>query len=196
MDGLTWALLAAAVVALVVLVLAVRKSRRAGVERARHEAAQLRESALDSEWEARERAAHAAQAEAEARRVRAEADERAARAESAEVQAQRLARERDEANAAHEQRLREADRLDPDVPTDRDGNRLTPDGSGHDDQADHAGHRPAVPDARGPSYDERHRAHWQDGRPDAAPEEPADTAPDARQWIEQRHPRRPEDRES
>lgn len=124
MDGLTWALVAAVLVVLILVVLAVRKSRHASTVRAREEAAELREKAREQEWEVREREAKASQADAEARRIRAEADSRAAEAESAEVNAQRLAQSRDEAASAHEEQLRAADLRDPDVRTDREGRRL------------------------------------------------------------------------
>ena len=78
--------------------------------------------------ELREKEAATAASEAEARRVRAEADQRAAEAQQLEVQAQRAGKARDAAAATTEEQLRRADALDPEVATDKEGNRLDEDG--------------------------------------------------------------------
>jgi hypothetical protein len=112
------------------VVVGVLLSRSRQQESRRAEAAELRNPTADHQMELREKEAAAAASEAEARRVRAEADQRAAQAQHLEVQAQRASLDRDSAAETNAEQLRRADALDPDVRTDKEGNRLDRDGDG------------------------------------------------------------------
>ena len=72
----------------------------------------------------RAREAAAAESEAAARRAQAEADEQAAKAEQLRVEAEQRAEHAGASRGDYEERMREADRIDPDVETDKHGNRL------------------------------------------------------------------------
>jgi hypothetical protein len=125
MDAWVWILLLLIVIGVIVGVMITRSRQR---ESRRLEAAELRDPTADHQMELREKEAAAAASEAEARRVKAEADQRAAEAQQLEITAQRASAERDRAAAASAEQLRRADALDPDVRTDKDGNRLAEDG--------------------------------------------------------------------
>ena len=90
----------------------------------RQEAQSIREESVEQEREMRAREAAAAESEAAARRAQAEADEQAAKAEQLRVEAEQRAEHAGAARGDYEERMREADRIDPDVETDKHGNRL------------------------------------------------------------------------
>ena len=108
-DTWVWIVIAVVVVLAVVALLAAAANKKK-VERRRAEAEQIRSDAhthsagvMDAERQAREAEQNAARARAEAER--------------AEQQAAEAARARDMEHATHEDRIREADRIDPDVDT-------------------------------------------------------------------------------
>lgn len=128
MNATGWIVLIVVVVVVVVaiVIVALTAGRRRKVEADRRKAAELREDAARADLAARER---------EAKSARAAAD-----AKQAEVEAERLRREaeeRDRAAAAardeQQQKLSRADEVDPDVRTDRHGNRVENDRDGVDD---------------------------------------------------------------
>lgn len=130
MDSKTWWIIIAILILIVILVLIAmwQGKRRAAAKRA--EAQELRGRAKGNEEtvaEARQRAAAASDA---AERARSEADAQVEKAKALETEAEHqkaaaAAVERDQAET-----LRRADRLDPDTPTDRHGNRVEGSGSG------------------------------------------------------------------
>lgn len=138
MDGIQWLWVALAILVVVVVIgLVARSASAKKKERNRADAEALRTRAQSHEHDLRDREAQAAVADAEARRARAEAeaqaaeaDRRAAEADRLEVQAARSGEHRDDLHRRHQEQLREADRLDPDVRTDKEGRRL--DGDHHD----------------------------------------------------------------
>jgi hypothetical protein len=103
----------------VATVLAVVWYRRSGArrleDRRRREAQELRQRAEVERIEVQEREAEAARIDAQARMAKAEADARAAEAARLEVEARDRAEELNEPRAAVHDRLRRADRIDPDV---------------------------------------------------------------------------------
>ncbi|MBM6544593.1 hypothetical protein JNO54_00325 [Janibacter sp. YIM B02568] len=127
-----WILIALAVIAvLVVIALVVSSSRKRQVEANRQEATELRERAADRELDLREQQAASAETAAQAEAARADADLKAAEAERQRVEAERLqaeARDADDRRSvledSHREDLRRADEIDPDVRTDKDGNRI------------------------------------------------------------------------
>lgn len=145
MDGnLMWIVIGAVVLVLIIIVVVV-VSRGKGAERNRDRASELRSRAaqdeqlittrqdraveLEREAEAAHQKAMGETDRAEALRVQAgEADEMAARAadeaEILEGEASHSRESLDEALEEHNETLREADRRDPDVNTDRHGNRI------------------------------------------------------------------------
>lgn len=90
----------------------------------RQEAAALREDIHSDEGSLLHKEEAAAEAEREAKKARAEADEKAARAEKLEMEARGRSEDAQESRSDHDRRVREADRLDPDIKTDKQGNRL------------------------------------------------------------------------
>lgn len=131
MDDSNWIwIVVGLLVLLAILAFAISSARKRRDDKRRVEAGRIREEATHHERDLREREAEADEAEARARRARAEADERDAAARRLEVAAERRSDDRDHLRDEHDERLRRADALDPDVPTDRDGRRL--DGNGRD----------------------------------------------------------------
>ena len=135
-----------AVVVIVVLLLAavlLRSTQRRKQEVARERAGEIRSEVRTSATEHREQEALAREREAEAERAQAQADR-------LEAQAQQERTAVDQTRAQHEDRLREADRLDPDVDhrsddyspttpgTDRPGERRVGE---HHRPVDEPGHR-------------------------------------------------------
>jgi ribonuclease E len=119
MNTTGWIVLIVVVVVIVVAIIIVASTvgRRRKQEADRRRAGELREAAARDELAAREREANSARA--------------AADAQQAEVEAERLRREADEreraaaeARAEQEKKLQHADSVDPDVHTDRHGNRV------------------------------------------------------------------------
>ena len=105
-------------------------------EVARQRAGELRSEAATSAVAKQEQEARAREAEAEAERARAQADKLDARAQSERTSY-------DQTRAAQEDRLREADRLDPDVdhrdPNYTPGAGATPGEHGEHTQGEHTG---------------------------------------------------------
>ena len=109
MDTWVWIVIAVVVVLAVVALLAAAANKKKA-ERRRVEAEQIRTDAHAQSTGVIEAERQAREAEREAARARAEA-------ERAEQQAAEAARARDMEHATHEDRIREADRIDPDVDT-------------------------------------------------------------------------------
>lgn len=131
MNAIGWIVLIVVIVVIVVGIVIVvsMMGRRGKVEADRQRAAELREAASRDELAARER---------EAKSARAAAD-----AKQAEVDAERLRREADERERAaaaardeQQDKLSRADDVDPDVETDRHGNRVVADGAVDDTRRD------------------------------------------------------------
>ena len=137
-----WIILAAAVILIGVIALVV--VRMSGGDAKRHKAEQIRAEAAEHEREVRLREAEADKADAAARkataaadqqaaqatRLAAEADEQAARARQLAEEARVRGEEAHGVRSEHAERLREADRIDPDVATDKDGVRTDGHASG------------------------------------------------------------------
>lgn len=147
-----WIALAILVLLIIVVVIA-RSASKKKRERAREDAEILRTKAHEHDRDLRERAARAEEADAVARRARAEADAKAAEAERLQIEAEKRGEVRDELLTRRDEQLREADRLDPDVRTDKHGRRLDDGRSVADDRAEwdrnshqhgHAGAAPAA----------------------------------------------------
>lgn len=156
MDNAVWMWVAiAAAVVIVIIVVAVIMSRGKGEVRNRERATELREKAsqdealldsrqertkhLESQAEAARQRAMTESDRADSLRVQAgESDELAARAaDKAEILDDEATHSResfDEAVAERDEALREADRRDPDVHTDRHGNRIAEDVPVKDDR--------------------------------------------------------------
>lgn len=118
-STLTWIVVAAAVVLLLILLFVVLRGRRGKVEEARRaEAAELRQKAEADRLEVHRREAEAAKVDAEARMAQAEADARAADAARLQAEAHERTTQVTGDRAEVDDRLRRADALDPDVPTD------------------------------------------------------------------------------
>lgn len=129
-------LIIAAVVLVAIVAFFVMRGRGASAKR--DQAERIREEEAQREQDLRRREAEAAEADAAARRAAAEADEQSAHAAKLSAEAdEQAARARQMADDArvrateaegvrseHTERMREADRLDPDVPTDKEGNRI------------------------------------------------------------------------
>ncbi|MFE4469350.1 hypothetical protein ACFRFH_11080 [Leifsonia sp. NPDC056824] len=131
MNAIGWIVLIVVIVVIVVGIIIVVSTvgRRRKVEADRQRATELREAASRDELAARER---------EAKSARAAAD-----AKQAEVDAERLRREADERERAaaaardeQQDKLSRADDVDPDVETDRHGNRVVADGAVDDTRRD------------------------------------------------------------
>jgi hypothetical protein len=127
-STIVWIIVAVVVVAAIIAFVVSRSGARR-VEAQRAQAAEIREKAIDHDRRLRENEASATEADAKAQMARAEAQKReleaerlAAEADSRSEQADAVRRERDE-------HLRLADLRDPDVQTDKDGNRLDAGGS-------------------------------------------------------------------
>lgn len=128
MDKTWWIIIAIIVVILILILIAVWQGKRRTVAR-RGEAQQLRDRAKDNEGtvvESRHRAESAAE---QAERARAEAEAKQKQADLLEAEAQHEQKTAAAVERDHAETLREADRLDPDTPTDRHGNRVEGSGS-------------------------------------------------------------------
>lgn len=138
MNTTGWIILIVVVVIVVIaiVVVALTAGRRRKLEHDRQQAGELRAAAGSDDLAAREREAKAARAEADAKQAEVEAEQR--RREAAAHAA-----EAGEARSAVDDKLARADRLDPDVRTDRQGNRL--------DGPDEAAGRHAEPRIDGPA---------------------------------------------
>ncbi|MCW2868094.1 MAG: hypothetical protein JWR20_2282 [Marmoricola sp.] len=104
-----WLIIAVVVIAVLLLVaVVVRSAQHKKKQVARERAGELRSEVATSSTEHQEQEALAREREAEAERARAQADR-------LQAQADRERTAVDQTRAHHEDRLREADRLDPDV---------------------------------------------------------------------------------
>lgn len=108
MSDSIWPWIILAVIVIVVLALLATVMNQRNKERRRAQAAELRNEAAGQARGLHETELRARDAEAEAERKRVEA-------ERAEREAHEASRARAQEQAVHEDRLREADRLDPDV---------------------------------------------------------------------------------
>ncbi|MEO6018804.1 MAG: hypothetical protein ABIP45_00970 [Knoellia sp.] len=123
MDPIVWWIIGAVVLLLLIwLIVRSMGSRRAELHR--EEAAEIRTGAQEHDRDFRERQAQADEADAQARRAQAEADEANARARQLEAEAERRGESADEVRSVRDEHLQRADALDPDVETDKDGNRV------------------------------------------------------------------------
>ncbi|MEX1909712.1 hypothetical protein L6241_15620 [Janibacter sp. Y6] len=151
---MTWVLIGLAILAVLVIIgFVVSSAKKKQAESKRHEAARIRARAADQEIDLREQQAAAAHTQAQAQAARADAELKAAEAERQRVEAERLeGRAADEGDRhsvlqeARDEELRRADALDPDVRTDKHGNRVD-DGVAderHDGDRDGDGYRDGV----------------------------------------------------
>lgn len=163
-DTLIWIIVAAVVVIALVVIIALVVSN--GKKKANRERAQnMRVEAQQREDEVRREEARAAETEAAARKARAEADEKAARAERLEMDAQGTSQTAGHLRHEQVEQQRQADRLDPDVKTDRHGERLDDehvwDDRAHDDRTE-----------TGPLTDDRITGHDADAPDAPQPQQP------------------------
>ncbi|MBD5831146.1 hypothetical protein DXX98_09985, partial [Janibacter melonis] len=127
-----WVIIGLAILAVLVIIgFVVSSAKKKQAEAKRHEAARIRDRAADQEIDLREQQAAAAHTQAQAQAARADAELKAAEAERQRVEAERLeGRAADEGDRhsvlqeARDEELRRADALDPDVRTDKHGNRV------------------------------------------------------------------------
>lgn len=103
-------------VVLALVLLAIMMSGKRKLERQRAKAGDIRQDAAENERDLQRHQAEAAEQEALARQARAEADHKAAAAQKLELDAQERAETAAGKEAEQRDRLREADRVDPDVP--------------------------------------------------------------------------------
>ena len=123
MQPIYWWIIAVVVVLVIIwLVARAMSGRRA--EQHREQAAEIRTDAQQHDRDFRERQAKADEADAQARRAQAEADEANAKARQLQTEAERRGESAEEVRSERDDRLRHADSLDPDVETDKDGNRV------------------------------------------------------------------------
>lgn len=110
--------LAVLVVIVVVVAIAARGRRARQVEGQRDKARELREQAGADRIEVQRREADAAKVDAQARMAQAEADAKAADAAALQAEAVQRGEHASGSREEVEERLRQADRIDPDVPGD------------------------------------------------------------------------------
>lgn len=129
-SNMIWWIVGGLILLALIVFVTIRASAGKHAEAQREEAAAIRDDARDEERRVRERQARADLTDAEHRKAQAEADEAAARAEQIRVEHERNEDAYVEARDAHAAKMREADALDPEVRTDKEGFRV-----------DEAGHR-------------------------------------------------------
>ncbi|GAB3583753.1 hypothetical protein [Calidifontibacter terrae] len=142
MTGSIIAIIIAIIVVLAILALIAVLMSSKKKNQQREQAQQLRQGAAQYEPQLQNQQQAAAQAQQEADRHRAEADRAAAQAREAEQRAAATQQQTDGLRQDYEQQHREADRLDPDVKTDSEGNRV--DGSAPGDLSDSDQHTQAA----------------------------------------------------
>ncbi|XVX20801.1 hypothetical protein ACQP1U_02660 [Actinomycetota bacterium] len=140
-NNLVWVIVAV-LAALVLLWLLVSMTRRGTAESHREEAAAIRETAARHEENVVDREERVALLEDDAAAARAEAEFKAREAEQLEADSIEQRAHADRLREKQEERWREADRIDPDVPTDSEGRRLdtaapVARGEGFDRDSDH-----------------------------------------------------------
>ncbi|MCE1177974.1 MAG: hypothetical protein LWW86_02945 [Micrococcales bacterium] len=140
-NNLVWVIVAV-LAALVLLWLLIVMMRRGTAESHRAEAAELRERAALHEDNVADRKERVALLEDDAAAARAEAEFKAREADQLEADSLEQRAHADRLREKQEQRWREADRIDPDVPTDSEGRRLddappVTRGEGFDRDSDH-----------------------------------------------------------
>ena len=140
-------------------------ARRVEAERA--QAAEIREKAVEHDRRLRESEASATEADAKAQMARAEAQKRELEAERLAAEAESRSESADAVRRERDEQLRLADLRDPDVQTDKDGNRL-------DGGADTLQRRDTLADGSDDSVDERVE------RVEPSDQRRADTTPDPR----------------
>jgi len=135
MDSKTWWIIIAIIVVVLILILiAVWQGKRRTINR-RNEASELRQRAQDNEGAVVESRQRADTAAAEAERARAEAEVQQRRAQELQAEAHHQHQTAAAVQRDRDETLRRADRLDPDTPTDREGNRITGTGDGSRDDS-------------------------------------------------------------
>lgn len=168
MDAKTWWIIIGIVIVLAILVLITIAMNKRRQKAHREEAHQLRQQAKEGEPVVAEAQERAETAEQRAQRARAEADAKQQEAEKLESEAKYEKETAAAVERDHENTLRRADALDPDTPTDRQGNRV----EGTADTAGRHG-RSAVDPATGVPAEDVTR------RPNVDESEPRDSVPDA-----------------
>ncbi len=129
-STIIWIIVVVVVVAAVIAFVVSRSgARRHRAQRT--EAAGIREKAIDHDRRLREHEASATEADARAQMARAEAQKRELEADRLAAEAETRSESADATRRERDEQLRLADLRDPDVRTDRGGNRLDPGGS-HD----------------------------------------------------------------
>ncbi len=134
MDNATIWWIIGGIVVLAVLIWLISRSRAGRATQHREEATEIRHESAERERLMRERQASAQLSEAEHRQAQAEADAATARAEQLRVDHERRAEGADAARQDYDAQMRRADKIDPDVRTDREGHRLDERGNRIEDQ--------------------------------------------------------------
>ncbi|MFC6707174.1 hypothetical protein [Flexivirga alba] len=135
MDTKTWWIIIAIIVVIVILVLIAAWQGKRRTAARRDQAQQLRGRAKDNEGTVVESRHRAETAEEQAERARAEAEEKQRKAAELEAEAEHERKTAEAVERDHQETLKKADRLDPDTPTDRHGNRVEGTGSRGDGES-------------------------------------------------------------
>lgn len=123
METIIWIVVAVVVVvAIIAFVMSRSGARRVEADRAR--AAEIREKAVEHDRRLREDEASATEADAKAHMARAEAQKRELEAERLAAEADSRSERADAVRRERDEQMRLADLHDPDVETDKEGNRL------------------------------------------------------------------------
>ena len=131
-NPVLWIIVAIVVILIIVAIVAMLNGKKKK-EQQRQEAAQLREQAAAQELQVKQREQEAEQAAQEAARRRAEADRAAAEARQAEQAASQKQAGAQSVRGEYDDQHRQADLIDPDVDTDKDGFRTDGSRPGGDD---------------------------------------------------------------
>ena len=175
-STIVWIIVAVVVVA-AVIAFVVSRSGALRVQAQREQAADIREKAVGHDRRLRENEASATEADARAQMARAEAQKRELEAERLAAEAESRSDSADAVRRERDEQLRLADLCDPDVETDRDGNRL-------DRGADTLQRRDTVDDGSGDRVDEANHAH--DERRDTLSDGSGDRVDERAQGYDQR----------
>ena len=131
-NPVLWIIVAIVVILIIVAIVAMLNGKKKK-EQQRQEAAQLREQAATQELQVKQREQEAEQAAQEAARRRADADRAAAEARQAEQAASQKQAGAQSVRGEYDDQHRQADLIDPDVDTDKDGFRTDGSRPGGDD---------------------------------------------------------------